>query len=143
MTRLLLALALASTMAAAAPAPIGPCGPVDRPHEPIELPGARLIGLGRTPLEQIGLVAARSGGLAAIPFQIDERRGRKIALADGADPSDDDRPGVLDADDVLVFMACDTGLDVSEAVLRQAYPTAAAWRAIRIDDPLTGTAGHA
>ena len=141
---------LAAALAAAAPAfaadPLGPCGPVDRPYEAIELPVAQLRRLGKTPLERLGLVAFRGGHARAIPFQVDERRGRKVALADGPEPLDDDRPGSLDLDDVLVFMACDGGEKKDGRPLEASLPENGAldaWREIEVRDPRTMKTAYA
>jgi hypothetical protein len=105
----------------------------------VELPAARLDRLGNPSLAHLGMLAVRDGKLAPMPFQVDERRGRKLALPEGPEPTDDDRPGVLDADDLLVFMACDTGTQASPAALA----AWASWREIRVEDPLDHTAGFA
>jgi len=141
---------LAAALAAAAPAfaadSLGQCGPVDRPYEAIELPAVQLRRLGKTPLERLGVVAFRDGHARAIPFQIDERRGRKVALADGTEPLDDDRPGSLDPDDVLVFMVCDAGERKDGRPLEAALPEPGplgAWREIEVRDPRTTKAAYA
>ena len=141
---------LAAALAAAAPSsaaePLGPCGPVDRAHEAIELPVVQLRRLGKTPLERLGLVAFRGGRAQAIPFQVDERRGRKVALADGPEPLDDDRPGMLDPDDVLVFMVCDAGERKDARPLEASLPESdplAAWREIEVRDPRTAKTAYA
>jgi len=139
-----LAAALATAQVAAAAEPLRPCGPIARPHDAVELVVAELRRLGRTPLERLGLVAFRDGRAEPIPFQVDERRGRKIALADGPEPLADDRPGTLDADDLLVFMACDAGDRSDGRPLEESVAEAgviAAWREIEIRDPRTGATG--
>src|SRR5204862_528748 len=81
---------------------------------------------------------------AAAGFQPDERRGRKLALPGGPEPTADDKPGVLDADDLLVFMACDAGEQASPAALARALAEAGAdavWRELRIEDPVEHTRG--
>src|SRR5262249_25719755 len=118
--------------------PLGPCGPIDRPHEAIELAAIRLRRLGGTSLARLGMVAYRHGVAVPIPFQIDERIGSMIAMAGGPEPSSDDRPGVLDPDDELVFMACDAGERAPGGT-----PAAALGREIRIDDPLDHHVGWA
>jgi hypothetical protein len=144
--RLAASVMLAATLAAATPAaaadPLGPCGPVDRPHDAVELPVVALQRLGKTPLERLGLVAFRGGHAAAIPFQVDERRGRKVAMADGSEPLDDDRPGALDPDDLLVFMVCDAGERRGDAPLPGA-DAITAWREIEITDPQTSRTAYA
>jgi len=100
----------ASAIARAQPSPMGPCGPIARRHEAIELPGVRLRRLGAQRLEHLGLVAYHGGVARPIPFQFDERvPGKGIAMAGGPEPLRDDHPGILDPDDLLVFMACDAG----------------------------------
>jgi hypothetical protein len=120
--------------------PIGPCGPIHRRHEPIELSAVRLRRLGGTPIGRLGVVAYRDGVARPIPFQVDERvAGRGgLAMAGGKEPTIDDRPGVLDPDDLLVFMACDAGERAPGGP-----PPAAAGREIRIDDPLDHATGWA
>lgn len=114
----LLALAVAGTALAAGPVPLGPCGPIDRAYDPVEVRGADLH-LGPTPTARLGVVAIADGRPHAIPFQVDEKRGRKLALPEGREPLVDDKPDVLDADDLVVFMACDAGAraDAAEATL--------------------------
>ncbi len=140
------ALAMACVLWAAAarpesaPSPIGPCGPIARRHEAIELTALRLRRLGGTPLARLGMVAYRDGVAHPIPFQVDERvQGPGgIAMAGGKEPTRDDRPGVLDPDDLLVFMACDAGSRAPDGA-----PPAASGREIRIDDPLDHSVGWA
>lgn len=138
----LLLLALA-TPALGAPAALGPCGPIGRMHDAIELPGGRLKRMKGTPIAHLGLVAFRGGRAEPIPFQVDERKGRKLALTDGPEPTPDDSPGLLDADDLLVFMACDAGEPATPEAVAAAAPGVTAWREIRIDDPLAHHAGFA
>jgi hypothetical protein len=92
------------------------------------------------------VIAFRNGTGAPIPFQVDERRGRKLALEGGAEPTRDDRPEVLDAEDVVVFMACDLGDAASPPALETFQRAGAApvtWREVRVEEPLTGAVGHA
>ena len=140
----ILAATLAAATLASAAEPLGPCGPIDRVHEAVELPVAQLQRLGKTPLERLGVIAFRGGRAAAIPFQVDERRGRKVAMADGSEPLADDRPGALDLDDVLVFMVCDAGERRGDRPLEPAVPgTISAWREIEVRDPRTATTAYA
>lgn len=140
---LALVLALAARAFAGDPVPLGPCGPVARRYEPIELRAGELGHLGGTPIARLGLVAFAGDTARPIPFQVDERRGRRLALPDGPEPSVDDKPGVLDADDLLVFMACDAGVQRSADELEAALSPLSAWREIRIDDPLDHTSAFA
>jgi hypothetical protein len=120
------------------PVALGPCGPIDRLHAAIELRAMQLRRLRGTPLAKLGLVAWRDGRAVPIPFQVDERRGSWMAMADGSEPSADDAPGAIEIDDVLVFMACDAGARAPAGT-----PPAAAGREIRIDDPRTGSTAWA
>jgi len=119
---------------------IGPCGPIARRHEAIELSAIRLRRLGGTPIDRLGLVAYRDGTAQPIPFQVDERKPGSggLAMEGGREPTTDDRPGVLDPDDLLVFMACDAGERAPGGT-----PPAAVGREIRIDDPIAGATGWA
>ena len=55
------ALWLASAAAETTLSPIGPCGPIARRHEAIELSAIRLRRLGGTPIDHLGVVVYRAG----------------------------------------------------------------------------------
>ncbi|HTD25365.1 MAG TPA: hypothetical protein VK649_00255, partial [Candidatus Elarobacter sp.] len=78
-------------VAADAPVALGPCGPIARVYDALEVPATQLHHLGGTPLARLGLLAFRKGEAAPIPFQLDERRGRKLALPGGPEPTADDK----------------------------------------------------
>jgi hypothetical protein len=144
---LLLALFLALPRVAAAdePSPLDTCGPVERKNDAVELPIVQLRRLGGTKLDKVGVIAFRAGRAEPIPFQIEERRGRKTAMPGGPEPTEDDRPGELDPDDLLVFMACDAGerqdaTHVEQALAEHAPITA--WREIEVTDPLEHEVGY-
>ena len=128
---------LATAAVADGPAPLGACGPIARRYDAVEVSGAQLRGLGGTPLGHVALLAFRDGRAVPIPFQVDEKRGRKIALDHGKEPTQDDKPGVLDAEDVVVFLPCDAGERSDDAAATAADAGASAWREIRLEDPLT------
>jgi hypothetical protein len=132
---------LGAATTAAGPVPLGPCGPIARPHDVVEVPVPALHRLGGIPAARLGLVAFRGGRATPIPFQLDERRGRKLALPEGPEPTLDDKPGLLDADDLLVFMACDAGERAAPEAVTAALGTVRAWREIRLQDPLAHTTG--
>jgi len=141
----LVVFALGAAAARAELVPLGSCGPVDRRHDHVEVIGATLHGLGKTPLARFGVVAFRDGEGAPIPFEIDERRGRKVMVSGPAIEEADHRPGQFDFDDGLVFMPCDAG-DEPPAAVRDAYLGrlgATAWREVRIEDTLTERRAYA
>src|SRR5437764_15461735 len=90
---------LGRVAAAGEVAPLGACGPLDRRFEAVEMPAAGLR-LGGTPIARLGVAAFAHGVAQPIPFQVDERRGRKLALTEGREPLRDDKPDVVDADDL-------------------------------------------
>jgi len=140
----LVALAAAVSAGAEPPTPLGPCGPIARVYDAVEIAAAQPHHLGGTRLERLGVLAFRNGKPVPIPFQIDEKRGRKIALRGGPEPTDDDKPGVIDAEDLVVFMPCDAGAQADPAAIDAALGDAGAkpaWREIRVDDPLDGRSG--
>ena len=77
------------SVAADAPVPLGPCGPIERRHEAVEVRWTTLKRLGPVPLGHVGLVVFRDGRILPTPLQVDEREGRKIAMAEGDEPSAD------------------------------------------------------
>lgn len=139
----LAALLVATAAGAVAPVTLGRCGPIARRHEHVEVKTGELRKLGRTPIPEVGVVVQRDGAIVPIPFQVDEREGRTIALADGAVPSADSRPGVLDPDDLVVFLPCDAGTRATPADLDATIPGLRTWREIEITDPLDGAHGWA
>jgi hypothetical protein len=135
---LLLLAAVGIARAGEEPSPLGPCGPIDRPYDALEVPGAELRRLRRPPIVTTGLLAMRGGRAVAIPFQVDEREGRHIEFTAGPEPTEDDSPGILDGGDEVVFMACDAGERATPEAVAAAAPGARAWREIRITDPRNG-----
>lgn len=147
MMRAVLAVLLAAATAASAGdlIPLGTCGPLQRPYDTVELTPAILQGLNTTPVVQLGVLTLRDGKLVPIPFQVDERVGRKLVMLDGPEPFPDDKPGRFDWQDLIVFMACDAGeRSTSEALVAAVGPDAGlhAWREVRIEDPLDHHAGY-
>jgi hypothetical protein len=137
------AASLVAAIGPPSPSALGPCGPIGRRHDHVELRTTDLKKLARTPIPQVGVLAVRNGVLVPIPFQIDERQGRQIAMADGAEPSADAKPGILDQDDVLVFLPCDAGAHATPEMLAARVPGLVTWREVQIDDPLDGSRGFA
>ncbi len=103
---------------------------VDRPQDPVVVPGASFPAFSGASLDDLVLYAYRSGAWTPIPFQIDELNiTGTYVVSDG---------GLLDANDELVFMAGDAGDSVSAAI----WPADAQSRlysryAITVTDPLS------
>ena len=138
-------MALATASMAGELIPLAACGPLQRPYDTVEIPASTLRGFGRTPIVQFGVLAVRGGKLAPIPFQVDERVGRKLVMLDGPEPMPDDRPGVFDWDDLVVAMACDTGERASAETVTAAVGARAGlrlWSEVRIADPLDHRTGY-
>ena len=72
-----------------------------RPEDPVEVPGSALPDLAGAPIADLALYAFDGSAWSPIPFQIDERDGANTYVAN--------EDGLLDANDVLVFMARDLG----------------------------------
>jgi len=121
------------------------CGPVDRRHDHVEVVGTTLRKLGKTPVARFGMVAFRNGQGEPIPFEIDERRGRKVMVTGPDVEETDHRPGQFDYDDAVIFMPCDAG-ERPPAPARDAYLErihATTWREVEIEDTLTGRHAYA
>ena len=80
------------------------------PPGAIVIEAADLPFLDGKPEVSIHVFAVRGNGLAAIPFQIAARdRKDRWVIAQGSRPTQDDRPGVFDANDAVVFLRRDLG----------------------------------
>jgi hypothetical protein len=76
---------------------------------PVILTGDQLGCLAGTPVERIALSGCNET-CAPIPWQLDERdAGGRLALTEGTEPNPDDPPGVVDANDELLWMLDDGG----------------------------------
>lgn len=103
----------------------------------ISVVGDQLTLFDGYPIERLALLACHAAAACSpIPFQIDERdaEGRWV-LDHGPEPNADTPPGVLDANDVLLFMAADTGGRVERAELLGRLPVLE----IMVTDPLAGS----
>ena len=76
----------------------------------VKLPGGELAGFAGTAIDRLAMFACTGTACHTIPFQVDERdaAGRWV-LDQGPLAAPDDPPGVLDAHDLLLFMATDAG----------------------------------
>ena len=119
---------------------LGPCGPIDRPYDPVEVPASTLPGVKGTKIARLAVFAFRGGHERPIPFQVDQRNGRKLALPEGKEPTRAAHPGVVGPDDLLVFMACDAGEHAAPADVAQLGALA---REIHLDDPIDHRSGYA
>lgn len=81
---------------------------INRPQDPVMVPGAGFTGFSDVPLDELVLYAYQSGAWTPIPFQIDEVNVTgTYVVSDG---------GRLDDNDELVFMAGDTGDSVGQEI---------------------------
>jgi hypothetical protein len=117
-------------------APAGSADPSPRFGDVVRITGDQIALLDGYPIDHLGLFSCRAGACQPVPFQIDERdaEGRWV-LDHGPEPQVDNPPGVLDGNDVLLFMASDTG----ERVRRTGLPVASRSVEIVIHDPLAGS----
>ncbi|MFQ5665211.1 MAG: hypothetical protein ACE5I7_02145 [Candidatus Binatia bacterium] len=110
------------------PARTQPPGAFDRQWQVITVEGSQLPAAVGVQTARLGLFASHGEKLEPIPFQIDERDAQgRFALPQGAEPSADDPPGLLDDNDLLVFTAHDLGSRVAQPAATE----------IRVHDPLT------
>jgi len=119
---------------------LGPCGPVDRPYDPVEVAASTLSGLKGTPIAQLALLAFHGDHSHPIPFPVDQRTGRKLALPEGREPTRAAHPGVIGPDDLVVFMACDAGERAAPAEVAKLGSLS---REIHLDDPVDHRSGFA
>ena len=105
-----------------------------RPEDPVEVPGSALPDLAGAPIADLALYAFDGSAWSPIPFQIDERDGANTYVAN--------EDGLLDANDVLVFMARDLGSTAGLAEWpADAQAQDANRQVIQTSDPLSGAAG--
>jgi hypothetical protein len=78
--------------------------------EVVALRGSELSAFDGQAIDRLGMLACTPAECHPIPFQVDERdaAGRWV-LDQGPLPMTDEPPGVLDANDLLLFMAADAG----------------------------------
>jgi hypothetical protein len=81
-----------------------------RSWQPVVIEGRALPDLLGGGIEDIALLRCGGSTCDAIPFQVDERDpAGRWALEEGPSPTPDDSPGLVDGDDVLLFLAEDAG----------------------------------
>jgi len=101
----------------------------------VSIAGSDLAPFDGDRIERLALLRCTQGACRPIPFQIDERDARgQWALDHGPEPTADDPPGVLDGNDVLLFMAADAGDHAPRTDLPRWLPAAE----ISVHDPLDG-----
>lgn len=122
------------TIMAASSAPEASTLATIRAEDPVEVSGSALASLAGVPIAELAVYAFDGSTWAPIPFQIDE------VDASGAYTSTEDR--LVDANDVLVFMARDLGVGApvsewpADAQARTHYR-----QALRAVDPLSDASG--
>ena len=110
-----------------------------RTWQPLVIKGAQIAQLCKQPINQIEVLAVRSGQLEPIPFQIDQvNPGGAYVLPNGSEPIASTHPGVLAPDDELVMMVPDLG---ERAPIDAALP--ADTMEIEMTDPLGGAPRYA
>jgi len=112
----------------------------------VKLPGSEIAMFDGVAIEHLGLLACTTAECHPIPFQVDERdaAGRWV-LDQGPMPTADLPPGVLDANDLLLFMAADAGVSAPPGALpgTSGTPAAGTRAEISLHDPLEGTTRYA
>ena len=103
----------------------------------VKLPGTELALFEGIAIDRLALLACTRTECHPIPFQVDERDATGHWVLDqGPMPTTDDPPGVLDANDLLLFMAADAGERATSGTLSVPSP----FDEIALHDPLAGTA---
>lgn len=105
-----------------------------RAGEVVSLPGDQFAAFAGCPIARLALLAC-TPSCQPIPFQVDERDadGRWV-IEHGPLSTLDDPPGVLDGNDLLLFMTADAGVRAHAADL----PLASHAQEILLHDPVTG-----
>src|ERR1700687_331098 len=84
--------------------------PSGRLGDVVRITGSDLAAFNGVAIERVGVLACASDACRPIPFQVDERdaEGRWV-LDQGPEPTQDEPPGLIDDNDVLLFNAEDAG----------------------------------
>ena len=100
----------------------------------MRITGSDLAAFNGVAIERVGVLACASDACRPIPFQVDERdaEGRWV-LDQGPEPTQDEPPGLIDDNDVLLFNAEDAG----DRAARRNLPNGPVAE-IRVHDPLSG-----
>ncbi len=124
------ALAIAAMLAIMAP----PAHASPRTWQPLLIRGAQIPQLIGANLSHLEVLADHDGVLGPIPFQSDEvALDGTYALPKGPNPTVDDSPGVLDAEDEVAMMVSDLG---DRALFASGMPPGAI--ELEVSDPLGG-----
>ena len=102
----------------------------------VKISGSELAEFDGMAIDRLTMLACTATACHPIPFQVDEcdAAGRWV-LDQGPMPTADDPPGVVDANDLLLFMAADAG----EHGVPGALPKGAPCAEVALRDPLDGT----
>jgi hypothetical protein len=112
---------------------------LSRTEDLVVLTGAELPRLKGIHKDLVRVYAARSGKLAPIPFQVDEKTPElEYCWTTGPEPVKDVDEGRVDDDDEVVFRAVDSGDRSSEEI-----EGATARVEVALEDPLDGSRGWA
>lgn len=107
-----------------------------RYYEPVEVPGELLAPLLGTSLNKLAVYSFRNGNFSPILFQIDELTPQgNFILTRGPEANANQANGVLDRQDLVVFMARDASEKAPEGLTPKGADLAVA---IELDDPFKG-----
>ncbi len=113
-------------------------------YEPVILTGKTLPAFLNTPAKSVraGAVDRQSGQLKPIPFQVDERDDKNNAFVYSLGPGagHDGTPGVMDANDEIVFLARHTGPRLSTEARQKLGADAIE---VKVTDPKGGGTAYA
>jgi len=109
---------------------------LQRTVDPIEIDGSQLEAFLGKPFDQMRLLAHRGGRFEPVPYQFDERTPERVyVLPEGPKGSGEGANGILDPQDILVFMVSDAGDKVDRAALGSEIAEVAE---ITLADPVDG-----
>lgn len=107
-----------------------------RKYDAVTVQGDALRNFLGKPVDKLRVFSFLDGKFQPVPFQIDERDAQgNYVMEQGTQKGEDDTPGILDENDELVFMAWDTGDQISSKELPAGVQLSAE---IEARDPDTG-----
>ncbi|OGP57002.1 MAG: hypothetical protein A2V67_00390 [Deltaproteobacteria bacterium RBG_13_61_14] len=114
----------------------GPGRAHGRYYEPVEVPGEVLVPLQGASLSKLAVYSFRKGSFSPLLFQIDELTPEgSFILTLGPEANPDEGNGILDRQDLVVFMARDASEKAPEGLAPEGADLAVA---VQLKDPVTG-----